>query len=488
MCAVIMDTIDRSAQRETFDLRDMYAEGSLPFERQAVEREIHVTDETGTTYRGADAILKILDQYPHWRALSAVARFPLFKPLLPIGYNFVASNRHFLFGSAARIYWLKVAVAVGFAASIFLSLRLWLSARLYPFTPVFPGLPPIPHPLDYMLVSSLFVLLGAIVVSSKPRPFIWSFCGIIIVLCLFDQSRWQPWVFQYLFLLFALGLFSWKSTAIKEQTNTLNAARLIVASTYLYSGLQKANLGFMRSVFPWLVTPITTLWPFAASFLYPLGYIAPFIQIGFAIGLLTKRFRKVSLALAISMHIFILAMLGPFGLNWNNVVWPWTAAIAVFDITLFAGTSEFTFDDIFRTLPTPFDALIIVLFIVMPALSFFNLWDSYLSAALYSQNTNVGVVYMDDRVMSELPASVQQYVRPVGPNTNALSIDDWSTGELNVPAYPEDRIYESIAEAMCTWTHDPADLTLVIQDERMFNDGPIREITCGELQSETLRL
>jgi len=41
------------------------------------------------------------------------------------------------------------------------------------------------------------------------------------------------------------------------------------------------------------------------------------------------------------MHLFILTMFGPMGLDWNNIVWPWTAAMAVFDVLLFAG-AEFS--------------------------------------------------------------------------------------------------------------------------------------------------
>ena len=48
------------------------------------------------------------------------------------------------------------------------------------------------------------------------------------------------------------------------------------------------------------------------------------------------------LILAIAMHLFILAMFGPAGLNWNDIVWPWTAAMAVFDLRLFSGTPEFS--------------------------------------------------------------------------------------------------------------------------------------------------
>ena len=72
-----------------------------------------------------------------------------------------------------------------------------------------------------------------------------------------DQTRWQPWVFLYGFLLGTLALFSWDSEDVAGRNRALNIARLIIAATYLFSGLQKINLNFMQQDFPWIVSPIT---------------------------------------------------------------------------------------------------------------------------------------------------------------------------------------------------------------------------------------
>jgi TRAP-type C4-dicarboxylate transport system permease small subunit len=114
---------------------------------------------------------------------------------------------------------------------------------------------------------------------------------------------------------------------------------------------------------------------------------APFIQVAFALGLLTRRFRRVSLIAAVAMHVFILAMFGPLGLNWNKIIWPWTAAMAVLDILLFTSKQEFSWRDIVWSGRHPYHGGVLVVFIGLPLLSFVNLWDSYLSAALYSGNT-----------------------------------------------------------------------------------------------------
>jgi len=52
-------------------------------------------------------------------------------------------------------------------------------------------------------------------------------------------------------------------------------ARLIVATTYIFSGLQKLNLNFIDNDFPWIVEPISNVFPAARGPLYALGIGAP---------------------------------------------------------------------------------------------------------------------------------------------------------------------------------------------------------------------
>lgn len=484
MCSAIMNKVGHSNQRARFDLRDMHEEDLPVFlTKDALDKEIYAVDADGKVYRNAEAILQILRAYPRLKSLSWIGSLPLIRTCLSIGYGIVAANRRFIFGPASRVFWLKVTVSLGFVASLLISSRLWLHSRMYPLTPAIAALPPIPHPIDILIFVGLFLLLLAAIVSSKPQKYMWSFLGLIGLLCLMDQSRWQPWVFQYSFILVALGLFSWDSNDVQGQKNTLNALRIIIFGTYLYSGLQKINISFAAGVFPWLVEPVTNLLPQSQLLLasiIALGFFAPFIQIGFALGLLTKKFRNLALTLAIIMHVFILAMIGPLGHDWNSVVWPWTTAMIFFDLLLFAGTCEFTLRDIFWG-DSIYQKVLLVMFLIMPLLSFFNAWDSYMSAALYSGNTNRGIIYIDGEIKPALPASIATYVYRVSTSTDALSIDEWSIGELKVPPYPEDRIYKNIARYICTWTGNSSTIRLVIADQRMFNDGTPQEYTCQNL-------
>jgi len=121
MCATLADAVRCSARQDAFDLRDMHKQKSMPFAHDAVEKEIHVVDRDGQTYRGAQAILKIASQYPRLRTLAAIGRLSVVRPLLPVGYSIVARNRRFLFGAASRVFWLKAMIALVFCIGLVMS-------------------------------------------------------------------------------------------------------------------------------------------------------------------------------------------------------------------------------------------------------------------------------------------------------------------------------------------------------------------------------
>lgn len=299
--------------------------------------------------------------------------------------------------------------------------------------------------------------------------------------CLVDQTRWQPWVFMYVFLLAALALFSWDRADTAGQRSTLNIARLIVACTYIFSGLQKTNLNFIDNDFPWIVSPITHLVPASAKPLRIFAILVPPVQVAFGIGLLTNRFRRVSLVVAVSMHIFILAMFGPFGLDWNDVVWPWTAAMAVFDVLLFADNERYSAEDLLRARGRPYHAVVLIAFVVLPALSFVNLWDSFLSAALYSGNLTDGIIYLSDAGRTSLTPPIAERAVRSAEDTHVLNLQRWGLEELNVMPYPETRVYRAIAKGVCGQMSDPRQLVLIVHEQRMFRSLPETGYRCRDL-------
>jgi hypothetical protein len=383
-------------------------------------------------------------------------------------------------GSASRLYWLKAAVVTAFCIGLAMSPRLWIGPRSFPVAPFIDGLPPIEGVLAKALFAALFILGAGIVVSRKPQWPIAAFLAIIAVFCVADQTRWQPWVFLYCFLLATLGLYSWDSGDTTGERSALNVARLILACTYIFSGLQKANANFMHDDFRWIVSPITGVVPATAGPLQAFAVAVPFVQVAFGLGLLTRRFRRVSLVAAVCMHVFILAMFGPLGLDWNNIIWPWTAAMAVFDVLVFAD-QDFQSFGILGTHGRAYHAVVLVVFLALPSLSFLNLWDSYLSAALYSGNLTEGMIYLSDAGQASLPALIADRAVRSSENTHVLNVQRWAIEDLNVMPYPETRVYRAIAKHVCGQLRDRGQLVLTVREQRMFLSRPETSYRCWDL-------
>jgi len=200
------------------------------------------------------------------------------------------------------------------------------------------------------------------------------------------------------------------------------------------------------------------------------------------IGLLTQRFRKLGVIAALGMHIFILASIGPFGHNHNSVVWPWNVAMGTFVVLLFwrenSGARRIVWG-------RGFQLVVLMLFAVLPALSFVDLWDSYLSFALYSGNQREAVIAMSDDVAARLPDAMQELVTVYDSESrvDTLDVREWSYAELNVPPYAELRVLRNAGRRVCSFTGNPSAMVMIVDGKRSwFHARPRKLYTCAVLQ------
>jgi len=367
-----------------------------------------------------------------------------------------------------QIVWVATIAALGLAASWCISLKLWVSTRSYPLTPVVPRLPAIPYPLDYALVGIVLVLLCAVPFVPRRRPVLIAIVTGVALLWMGDQSRWQMWCYQYLVMLIALAAYSWRPDDEAGREAALNSCRIVVAGVYFWSGLQKVNFSFMLYGFPSLMEPMTSvLSPGLARVVNWTGFVVPVAEAGIGVGLLLSRTRRFAAAAALGMHAFLLLLLGPLVSNYNPVVWPWNAAMMGFLVVLFLGFGSVEAQHVMSPRYGRLHVVVVILFWVMPALSLVGLWDSYLSAALYSSNIKVSRIYISDGVRRALPAEVQAYVERAPDGRYVLRPSTWSTREMRAVAYPEYRVFRNIARAVCRHAAAPSDVILEI-------DGPSR--------------
>jgi uncharacterized membrane protein YphA (DoxX/SURF4 family) len=343
---------------------------------------------------------------------------------------------------------IKLALTLGLIAGFVLSPTLWLSSRVYPLTPVFHFLPPVPPPFDLVVLVAMVLL--AVWAAAARRPFkpLAGLLAVAVAYATEDQSRWQPWFYQYVTMLAALLWWYARSDDAMRRERALAACRLIVAAVYFWSGLHKINPGFLHSAFPWMLEPLRLQW------LAPLAPAVPIVEAAIGAGLLIPKFRRTAVIGALAMHAFILASIGPLGRNFDQVVWPWNIAMACLVVLLF-----------WRPVWEPKAAapkLAVVLCAIMPALSFLGVWDNYLSFAMYSGNSNQAWIYMPASVADRLPDELQEHTAENPSKVDTIDITQWSYAELNVPPYAELRIYRNIGRKVCSAAGNPREMVMVV--------------------------
>jgi len=453
MCSNIMNKI-RTNQPDTQKLsyKNIHKD-ALPdkITKKEAFSEIHVVDSEGAVHKNIDALLLIAQQTNNWRLLTKIARLPFIKPILKILYSFVANHRHFLFGENRRIFFIKISTLFGLLSGLLISHPLWLPWHSLPRAPIIGhGNPVFLTFLEPILFLSLLGLIIYSLFSIKTK---WSMRAILIFMLIYvvtDQIRLQPWFYQYFFILLLLSTFSWKHKDKENQNTTLNALRIIIISIYLYSGLQKINPHFIHT-FQWMFSFVyENTSPKNHSYLNFFGQFIPFLETGLAISLLSRKIRNTAVVLLALMHVMILTALGPLFLDWNPVVWPWNIAMIALVCLLFWNTKNVDAKTIFSLTHKKMKQFIVVVFMILPILSFVGLWDSYNSFSLYSGNIDKAFLFLSESfVKKNNTKDFEIFIEEKKSGYHFVNLKSWSFSEIKTPIYPEIRVFKKIAKSFC---------------------------------------
>lgn len=347
-------------------------------------------------------------------------------------------------------------VATALAAGLLLAPRLFLASRAYPRAPVLEGWPLVSAPFDLIALGGLLAALVGVALAPRARWWAAAATALALLLAVDDQSRWQPWFYQYVAMLTALAV-------ARDAGDTLAAWRAVLVGLYLWSGIQKLNAAFMTHLFPWLVEPLAGVLPAGLHRMLLSGWVVvPVMEIAVAVGLLVPRLRNAAVVGAIATHVVVLSLLGPLGHGTNPVVWPWNAALAALSVLLFWNAGHAPVLELLVPRRLGAHAAALVLFGLLPALSFAGRWDAYLSGALYSGNVKAAALSVTDAVAARLPEPARRHVAKNRMGATVLDVWEWSMGELAVPSYPEDRVFRAVARDVCRLAGHPADVALVV--------------------------
>jgi uncharacterized membrane protein YphA (DoxX/SURF4 family) len=354
-----------------------------------------------------------------------------------------------------RLFFVRVIVCAGLISGFLTSYPLWINDRFYPLAPVADFIPILPPPFDAVLIAAILILLAVIVFYPKKYIFIGLFI-LLLYLVLQDQSRLQPWFYQYNFLLASIGWFEFSSNRNKDKS-ALILCQTILVGTYLWSGLHKLNFVYLFETFEWLTEPAFEIFPFLGSIPpHFLAIMSAVIEAGAGVALVFSSTRQYGTWVLTGMHIFILLMVGPTGHVYNSVVWPWNICFILLLVALFSRNDKEYQKAQILVPQNIYHGLTIVIFLIVPVLNLMNLWDHFPSASLYSGKKPFAQIHVTDTVKEKFP----ERVIPKFNKPNTISIRDWSYAELNVPEYSEIRIYKHIFRDLCNYQKQKSSLVL----------------------------
>ena len=304
--------------------------------------------------------------------------------------------------------------------------------------------------------------------------------GLLTIFLLFiieDINRFQPWLYM-----FGLVLLSVSALGKDNEDKVLFAIRIILAGTYLWSGVQKFNHAFTSDVFPWLMSPVGL-----KNFLlahHRLIYSIPLFEMIAGLALLTKQFHKPAAIFLIIIHLILLFLLGPFGNSWNKLIWPWNAALIII-LYLLMRERYIGFRDSLKLSKDLFwIKLVLLITCIMPAFNFIGYWDYDLSGSLYSGNNPEATFYYLKADSINMPLSAHGALRNASnPAGEFLTIDQWALDELNTPLYPQERYLLRMGKYLCNKVTHSASAGLIINEREKFTSKE-KEVnfTCDSLK------
>lgn len=315
------------------------------------------------------------------------------------------------------------------------SYKTWITDRVYPIIPSIDVLKNVPDFLHQFLFGLSLLVLITVICFKINRWLLVILLISEIISCSLDTIRWQSWEYMYLCFLLLLIINFTKPKCI------LLLSHLFLVSIYLFSGLHKLNRDFLSSV--WLNMVLVDFLGLSMEFivkykLFFIGLLIPVAEIVLAILLLvSKSKRKISYFL-IGMHLSILILIGPFGLSYNSVIWPWNLAMISILIIIYSKPIEFPYK---KAIVPNFYWLL--LWFVMPVFSFFGRWYQYLSFNLYSGKGEQVYICVSEKER-ELAPYFESKRASFCKEKASVNLQNWALQEVKSVPIPEVENYKKI--------------------------------------------
>ena len=397
--------------------------------------------------------------------------------------------------SSARYQLLLRIASVGLLLLGIVTWRIWIPTDSFPQIPLFAFACVWPPQLDVILVAT--VAMGLVFITIYPaqrytKPVLALVCSGIVLLFVGDQHRIQPWAYLGTLTL-AVGLGGEKVS--------FGLLRMLFVSVYVYSAINKIDYAFSQQMGRQFVETslrLVNLDPklVASSTITNLAIGLPIFELVVGFGLIVSRTRQPAVCLAVILHVAMIAVLGPLGLQHKPGVLIWNALFAIEVSILFWHESKIhDASGEPKAVRTSFGhrlaACLAASAILLPLLEFANIYDHWPSWALYSERTERIQVHLHIDKIQRLPADINKHVGKALPLSSWRNfyVEQWSLDATAAPVYPEDRYLLGLAMELRRIIVSPEMIRITVHSmpNRLTGKRAAHELTANELDSISSR-
>ncbi len=321
-----------------------------------------------------------------------------------------------------------------------------------------PLIPLVSHGIDVAgfasIVPSITLIVGLLLVAAdrlRSGPMWWLVAGSLTLCFLVDQHRLQPWAYQS--AIYAVVF------ATMDRHNARRWLIPLAASVYVFSAAGKFDFQFAHTVgqdfLETISLPLGGLPEnLSQSARATLAMIFPATELLAGIGLLFRPLRPIAAVVVILMHVSLIAVLGPWGLDHSTGVLAWNmllivqAYLLMLKPELHPQGAGYAPRNVNRAdLGPRFAQAVVVVALVAPLFERSGFWDHWTSWSLYSPHTSRVDIELHRSAMDTLDPAVRPFLDKDtdGDGWHELAINRWSLESRGAPIYPQARYQLALA-------------------------------------------
>ena len=347
------------------------------------------------------------------------------------------------------------------------TLPLWLGQSDFPQVALF-GAPRLPLHFETGLLGLLFAAVSSTWLATalgrqsiQRAGLLVAACALVLLMVL-NQHRLQPWAI----------LFGWLAIVVASASGHRRWSLLqwLLIGVYVHSSISKFDYQFLHTTGQQFLGTLCDFfgWDWSAIprrfRLFAAGAF-PFVELLIGVGLMRPVTRRFAVGCGIVMHVVLMLVLGPWGLNHLPAVLIWNGQFLVFLLVLFghlrtnqneqqsasSGQRDARKHD--KGWASAWIATVAVLLATfVPLLEPWGMCDHWPAWGLYAPRNSRVAVFIAEEALERLPESVSRHLAvpkfndPEFPQpVRYLNLAAWSLAELRAPIYPQDRFQLAVA-------------------------------------------